>query len=121
MRIYAVYLKDHRAPVLVRDGFSFWALVFGPFWLLVHAAWIPAVLLVALEVLLRVILPPPVAGIAVLGLAVLVGLHAQDLRGWSLARRGWRLGAVVSGRGSDDAYARLLAEERDLWAAASLA
>jgi hypothetical protein len=119
MTSYAVYLKDNRAPVLVRDGFSVWALLFGPLWLLVHAAWIPAALLLALDIELRLALHPPVAGIVGLGVAWLVGLHAQDLRGWSLARRGWSLAHIVTGRGRTDAYARLLTSEPAVWAAAA--
>jgi hypothetical protein len=117
---YAVYLKAGRTPVLVRDGFSVWALLFGPFWLLMKAAWIPAGVLFALEIVLRLLLHPPIAGIVGLGVAWLVGLHAQDLCGWSLARRGWQLRTVATGRTHDEAYARLLAGEPDLWAAAAL-
>jgi hypothetical protein len=119
MTSYAAYVRDGRAPVLVRDGFSFWALVFGPFWLLVHAAWIPAVLLLALDTALRAVLHGTAATIVGLGVAWLVGLHAQDLRGWGLARRGWRLGYVVAARDWDSAYSRLLSGRPELQAAAA--
>jgi hypothetical protein len=119
MTSYAAYLRDGRAPVLVRDGFSFWAFIFGPFWLLAHAAWIPAILLLALDVALSAILHGPASSIVGLGVAWLVGLHAQDLRGWGLTRRGWRLGDVVAAPDWDHAYARLLTTRPELQAAAA--
>ena len=110
MTSYAVYTRAGRAPVLLREGFSWWAALFGPFWLLTHAAWIPALLLFALELLLRATLPAHagLTGAVGLGLAWLVGLHGQDLRGWSMARRGWRLSHLVTAPDQDRAYARLL-------------
>jgi hypothetical protein len=119
MSSYLAYVRDGRAPILVRDGFSFWAFLFGPFWLLAHAAWIPAALLFAFDVLLRAVLHGPTAAIVGLGVAWLVGLHAQDLRGWSLLRRGWRVATVVAASGQDVAYGRLLTAHPELHVAAS--
>ena len=51
MNTYTAHLAPGRAPVLLRDGFSWGAFFFGPFWLLAHRAWIPgavALLLFAL-------------------------------------------------------------------------
>jgi hypothetical protein len=81
--------------VFVRDGFHFWALVFGPFWLLWHRLWL---------VLLGYIAVAAATGIAltVLGasanvrllvfvlLAALMGLEAASLRRWSYSRGKWR-------------------------------
>ena len=44
-----------RHPVLVREGFSWGALLFGPLWLAVHRAWIAAVLALAASVLIVVL------------------------------------------------------------------
>ena len=41
--------------MLVREGFSWGALLFGPLWLAVHRAWIAAVLALAASVLIVVL------------------------------------------------------------------
>jgi len=100
----------------VRDGFSFWAFLFGPFWMLRHRMWL--VLLgyvgvsVALETIFIVLSEGAAArSIANLLLALLVGIESATLRRFTLGRRRWtNLGVIVA----DDLEA---AERRffDVW------
>jgi len=100
----------------VRDGFSFWAFLFGPLWMLRHRMWL--VLLgyvgvsVALETIFIVLSEGAAArSIANLLLAVLVGIESATLRRFTLGRRRWtNLGVIVA----DDLEA---AERRffDVW------
>src|SRR5262249_60536247 len=68
MRVYTVHdpppqryeqtqTGDPARFVFVRDGFSFWAFLFGPFWMLRHQMWLVllgyAIVFVALELLLK--------------------------------------------------------------------
>lgn len=87
--------EDADKFVFLRDGFHFWAMVFGPLWLLWHRLWlvllgylvVSGVLGVALS-LLR-----PEAGtrmLVLLMLAILMGLEAASLRRWSYSRGRWR-------------------------------
>lgn len=104
MRAWTVHLPpDAAEPVLLREGFSVWALLFGPLWLLWHRCWLAALGALVLAVALAFLMPP-----LTLALAVLLGLHGQDLRRWTLARRGWRLAHVVMARDEEAALARLL-------------
>ena len=43
MKIWTVHLRDDAPPVLVREGFSLGRALFGPLWLALHRAWVPAV------------------------------------------------------------------------------
>ena len=45
-------LRPGAAPVLVREGFAWGALLFGPLWLAAHRAWIPAALALAAGILI---------------------------------------------------------------------
>ncbi|HYZ31377.1 MAG TPA: DUF2628 domain-containing protein [Crenalkalicoccus sp.] len=124
MRIWTVHLPPERgarrAPVLVREGFSWSAFLFGPLWLLANGLWLSALLLLLAGVALG-LLPPVAAFAAELALALLTGAFARDLRRWSLARRGWLLANVVVARDRDSALARLLEARPELtarWAAA---
>ena len=52
MRFWTAHVRQGTAPVLVREGFSWGALLFGPIWLAAHRAWIPAVLTAGRDVLI---------------------------------------------------------------------
>jgi hypothetical protein len=125
MSIYTVYeppLKAHEsAPdperfVFVRDGFSFWAFLLAPWWMLRHRLWLALVcyviLAVALSVALRLIgASATVAVIAGALFSLLVGFEAATLRRFGLARRGWRNVGIVVGDDVESAERRFF----DAW------
>lgn len=91
------------AAVFVKEGFAWVALFFPILWQLYHAMWI---VLVGFIVIVGAVQAGVIAlglddGVAVMTTFVLSGvfaLLANDLRRWSLARRGYRLVELVSGR-----------------------
>lgn len=100
MTVYSVLEPPARSGegtdryVFVRDGFSWGAFFFGALWMLWHRLWLVlvgyAVLIVALETVLRLLGEP--ASIRILVgflIALLIGLEAASLRRWTLLRRGW--------------------------------
>ena len=119
MRTYTAHLKPARAPVLLREGWTWLGFLFGPLWLLAQRAWIPAVLEIAAFMLLFTLAPVPFWRPALFGLGLLVGLSGRDLVRWSLQRRGYQLAHVVLARDADAALLRLFAARADLRDAAS--
>jgi Protein of unknown function (DUF2628) len=123
MAVYTVHeppLKSGAPPeperfVFVRDGFSSWALLFGPLWMLRHRMWLELFGYVAVVAVLSILLR--LSGSAGVGwvvwtlLALLIGFEAGTLRRFTLRRRGFRNIGVVVG---DDLE---LAERRffDAW------
>ncbi|MBO0718099.1 MAG: DUF2628 domain-containing protein [Rhizobiales bacterium] len=97
--------------VFVRDGFSWWAFLLTPFWMLRHRLWLTLVvyLLVsaALDVGLRALggsaFTMVLAGLLI---SLLAGLEASTLRRFKLARRHWRNLGVVTGDDVEDAERR---------------
>jgi len=95
----------------VRDGFHFWAMVFGPIWLLWHRLWLALLGWLILFAAFQ-------AGLVSLGLgrgsiffadvilALLMGLEASSLRRWTLSRGKWRQIDVVVGDDRDAAERR---------------
>ena len=79
--------------VFVRDGFHFWALVFGPLWLALLgyiAVWV--------GVAVAVTLLHASAGtrfVVMLLIALLMGFEAASLWRWTVSRRKWRQLDVV--------------------------
>ena len=108
MRVWTAHLHANRPPALVRDAFSIGAFLFGPLWLALHRAWIPAVLALAASVLIVKLTGPPVGVVLLLGEMVLLGQCGRDMVRWSLARRGYTLVHAVVARNADGALRRLL-------------
>jgi len=125
MSIYTVYeppLKAHESAldperfVFVRDGFSFWAFLLAPWWMLRHRLWLAlicyVILAVALSIALRLIgASAAVAIIAGALFSLLVGFEAATLRRFGLARRGWRNVGIVVGDDVESAERRFF----DAW------
>ena len=103
--------------VLVRDGFSWSAALFTPFWALAHRLWLVLLaylgVLVVAEFGLRAVgLNGTGAATAVMvALHILVGLEASSLRRWTLTRRGYAMLASVNGRNLEDCERRFF----DAW------
>ena len=112
MRVFTVHLHPSKEPELVREGWSWGACLFGAVWFAFQAAWIPAVLWLALSSVPLLLAPGPGLVMA-FALAILAGLIGRDLVRWSLDRRGYVLAHVVAAGDRDSAYARLLAARED--------
>jgi hypothetical protein len=116
MKTYTALLKSDAEPVLVKEGFSWGALLFGPFWLAAHRTWIAAAITLAAYVLLGVLVPRPAATILSAGLMLILGLTGNDLRRWALQHRGYLLLYVLAAGDRDAAFMRLMTHRPDLGA-----
>ncbi len=105
MRVYTVHIHPRqrdldRDIVLVKEGFCWPAFFFSVIWAIWKGLWLVALLFLAIEAalgfLFDVFLVDPLtqAALALL-LAVAIGLFANDLRRWTLARRGYRDSGVI--------------------------
>jgi hypothetical protein len=125
MPVYTVHAPTANAGIaaierfaFVRDGFHFWAAVFGPLWLVRHRLWL------ALIGWIIVILAVDV-GMTGLGanrtaillanvlIALLMGFEASSIRRWTLSRRNWRQLDIVVARNQEAAERRFF----DRWTA----
>ncbi|HEU0160589.1 MAG TPA: DUF2628 domain-containing protein [Hyphomicrobiaceae bacterium] len=89
--------------VFIKEGFSWGAALFGPFWLLAHRLWWPLVGYVvaygAIEaVRLARLIDQRWIGLVVFALNLLLAFEGDSLRRWALDRRGWRLLGAANGR-----------------------
>jgi len=117
VKVWTAHVKKARSPVLVEEGWSWGAALFGPLWLLAHQAWIAGVIYLALVAVLAAALPAGPQAVAALGLGVLSGLLGRDVLRWTLARRGYVLDHVVAAQDEEAALGRLLDVRGDLVAA----
>ena len=81
--------------VFVRDGFHFWAFVFGPAWLIWNRLWLATIGWIVVTVALHLGLAELGAGRLVIWsadflVAVLMGLEAASLQRWTFSRGKWR-------------------------------
>jgi hypothetical protein len=117
MKTYTLHLPRDVQPAdrealdraeLVKDGFSWGAFFFTFLWLFYHRAWLAGlgvlVGLLAAGILLDALdLGPLSTTLAQILLQVLVGLEANSLRRWTLARRGRPAVDVVTASDRDEA------------------
>ena len=125
MPVYTVHAPDAGGAdlrstdrfVFVRDGFHFWAALFGPLWLIAYRLWLALIGWVIAVIALDLVLRQLGAGssailLADIIVALLMGFEAASLRRWTLSRNHWtQLDVVIA----DDEEA---AERRffDRWA-----
>jgi len=117
MRIYTVHYRSDAAGgdiVLVKEGFCWPAFLFGPLWALARGLW--GVALGLLVLALAAVLAGPLLPLGTVawtataaGAALAVGHTANDLRRWTLERRGYSEEGVVMGGREDAALRRFLA------------
>ncbi|MBX9740385.1 MAG: DUF2628 domain-containing protein [Beijerinckiaceae bacterium] len=108
MAIYTVHVKGDPADpalaertVLVKDGFSVAALIFGPIWLVWNRLWLGLALWLLAEaaiLALTIWLIPGARGLSLLEIlvALLLGLEGSQLRRAALRRRGYTAVDIVS-------------------------
>ena len=113
MKLFTAHTRADSPPVLVKEGFSWGALLFGPFWLFAHRAWIAGALVLCAWIAFLLI-PDPFSGPLLMALAWLIGVSGTDLVRWSLGQRGFLLAHVIAAANADAAFARLLAARPDL-------
>jgi len=125
MSVYTVHEPPLRAGAavsdverfaFVRDGFSWWAFLFAPLWMLRYRMWLVLIGYVVVSVGLGIVMK--LSGASALAgsfigllIALLVGLEAGTLRRFTLNRRGWKNLGVVSGDDLEDAERRFF----DVW------
>jgi hypothetical protein len=125
MSVYTVHIPPPTAEksgperfVFVRDGFSFWAFLLAPLWMLWHRLWLVfvgyCVLAIAAQAALQAMGASSGVRFTVGALiALLVGLEAATLRRVTLARRGWKNAGIVVGDDVESAEQRFF----DSWIA----
>ncbi|MBL6957428.1 MAG: DUF2628 domain-containing protein [Rhodospirillales bacterium] len=122
MRLYSVFLRRPGPDAdlqLVKQGFSWPAFFFSVLWALWGRLWWVAAGLVAANIASSAVIiglgVGPIGQAAVsFGLALAVGYLGNDLKGWTLDRRGFAESGVVSGRNRDEALRRYLDERPEL-------
>lgn len=114
MKSYTAHLKPDHTPILLHEGWSWGAALFGPFWLLAFRAWIAGLILLAVTIVVQVFAPPALGAIIGFGMFVLSGTMGRDVLRWSLERRGYVMEHVLAARDEEGALARLLHARTDL-------
>lgn len=113
MRIYTVHELpgaplDGGGVVFLREGFSWAALFFTWIWALVNKLWLVAGLFFAISVALAAVLEwlvidQTAALMVTLAIQIFFAMEANELRRWTLERRGYRLIRIVAARNQQDA------------------
>lgn len=130
MNVYSIHVrgdarnnennKNHKPKlVVVKDGFSLGATAFGPLWALMLGLWEAAIIIFVVQLaagfLINEFIPGNSAQIAAqIGVAVTIGISANELRRWNLLRRGFDERTSVSGTDTLDAERRFFENHPDV-------
>lgn len=100
----------------IKEGFTWAAAAFGPFWLIAKRLWLPLVFYLAVLGLIQAAiwafgLNQRALPYAWSALNLIVGFEADTLRRWTLERKGWTLLGSVNGRNTEDCERRFF----DAW------
>jgi hypothetical protein len=105
-------LKSAEQLVFVKDGFSWFATLLPPIWLLMKRMWLEFALYVGASGLIVWALTSAgadnLANAILLFAQIVFGFEAGALYSAALERRGWRLVGTVSGRSQEDCERRFL-------------
>ncbi|MDH5188880.1 MAG: DUF2628 domain-containing protein [Rhodospirillaceae bacterium] len=130
MNVYSIHVrgdgpnkknnKNHKPKlVVVKDGFSLGATAFGPIWALVLGLWEAALLIFVVQLVLGFLINEFIFSVsaqiaAQIGVAITIGIVANELRRWNLSRRGFEERATVLGVDSMDAERRFFEAHPDV-------
>ncbi len=120
MKLYSVHYRHEEASslsgladkaILVKEGFSWPALFFGPFWLAWRGMWLVLAFYVALMLVIAALarligLPDGAATIITTAINLLLALEGNDLLRWTLERRRYHERGIVLGDGLAEAEER---------------
>jgi len=116
LKIYSVHVRPADAGreqdiVLVREGFSVWAFLFQVLWALYHRLWLVALLFLVIGVASEALaawfgLSPGGKLVLAVATATLIGAEANNLRRWTLARRGYQEVDIIAAHSLDEAEER---------------
>ncbi|MDZ4381045.1 MAG: DUF2628 domain-containing protein [Parvibaculum sp.] len=115
MRIYTVHELpgaplDGAGLVLVKEGFSFPAFLLSWVWLAFNRLWIALALWIGLTAVVSFLaerlLGVEAAAVCSLALQLLLGFEGNDIRRWTLARKGYREIGISGGSSLEEAERR---------------
>jgi hypothetical protein len=119
-KLYSVHYRHEDAPSLaalgervqlVKEGFSWPALIFGPFWLAWRGMWLVLAFYVALLMVIAATarlfgLPDGAVSVLTTAVNLLLAFEGNGLCRWTLERRRYHERAVVSGASLAEAEER---------------
>ena len=119
MAIYSVHSRlgaPAEDAVFVKEGFAWAAFVFTLLWALWHRMWVVAAVAFSATAAIAaaaswLALGDLTVNLASLAVSLILGFEGNDLRRWSLARRGYREIAMAAGRDLDEAELRFFAAQ----------
>lgn len=126
MKVFTIHTRRHgldpdRDIVVVKEGFSWPAFLFSAVWALWSRLWLVALGIIIAEALAGALMSWLNASVVTqtsisMGLAVLLGVIGNDLKRWTLERRGFIQSDIVAAADGDAAEHRFFERHPQLTA-----
>lgn len=104
MNLYSIYTNNKSediSPTIIKQGFSFWALVFNLFWAIYHKMWFVAGIVVLANLIVM-----QFAGVALVGQVIqlfVFGFFASEIREFYAKKQGLQLDDVILAGSEEEA------------------
>lgn len=111
MNIYAIYINPEQKSnnfIIVREGFSWRALLFNVFWAVYHKMWLALFLVIIINIIVTTINIQGLVFISKLTIMLIFGFFASDIREYDLQRKNYRLRDVVFAQSEIEAELKFL-------------
>ena len=122
-KLYSVHINpEHEEPFetaeFVQEGFNIFAFIFNGFWMFYHKIWVSGIVIILLMGAIAALAPtfgfnPLSALVLRIGLQIMIGLEANDLRRKHLSKKGYIVSDVVAGSTLLDAQQRYFDRQFD--------
>ncbi|NRB11130.1 MAG: DUF2628 domain-containing protein [Rickettsiaceae bacterium] len=111
MKLYAIYSKlseEDSTPIIIKQGFSFWATVLNFFWALYHRMWIVTFFTLIANILVVYISAskPEIISIAYLinfAILLVFGFFSTEMQEFTAKRQGLKLEDIILAKSEDEA------------------
>ncbi|MFY9589662.1 DUF2628 domain-containing protein [Rickettsia endosymbiont of Halotydeus destructor] len=111
MNIYAIYINPEQKSnnfAIVREGFSWSALIFNIFWAFYHKMWLIVAFVIIVNIIMATINLQGLVFISKLTIMLIFGFFASEMREYDLRRKNYRLRDVVFARSEIEAELKFL-------------
>lgn len=115
MDFYTIHTKNKQHPqeaIAVKEGFSWYNLIFNFFWALFNRIWILAILYIALQVFFATLAyfgtAPLIVRTITISTYIVIAFHANDFYRYSLKLKGYQLQDIVLAKSSSHAIYNFL-------------
>lgn len=117
MNIYSVYIdsrKKETNPILIKQGFSFFAGIFNFLWAFYHKMWSLAIMVVIVHLVVTLLNIPYIADVVDIMVLFIFAFFASEIREYYASKKGLELSDIIFAHDEEEAEVRYYSRLRNI-------